>query len=67
MSSLHPSPFALRPSFLITGVAVNLNNQKPVKNLTELNEALKELGDKKHVILIVRHQNYQRYYTMKIN
>jgi serine protease Do len=57
----------LRPSFLITGVAVNLNNQKPVKNLTELNDALKELGDKKHVILIVRHQNYQRYYTIKIN
>ncbi len=57
----------LRPGFLITGVAVNWNNQKRVKNLTEFNDAMKELGDKKHVILIVRHQNFQRYYTLKIN
>jgi len=57
----------LRPGFLITGVAVNWNNQKPVKNTTEFEEALKEMGDKKHLILIVRHQNFQRYYTIKIN
>jgi serine protease Do len=57
----------LRPGYVITGVAVNWNNQKKVKNLTEFDEAMKELGDKKHIILIVRHQNFQRYYTIKIN
>lgn len=57
----------LRPGFLITGVAVAMNNQKPVKNTAEFEEALKDLGDKKHLILIVRQQNFQRYYTIKIN
>lgn len=56
----------LRPSFLITGVAADWNNQKPVKNLTELNGALEENGAKKYVILLVRHQNFQRYYTIKL-
>lgn len=56
----------LRPGFLITGVAVAMNNQKPVKTTAEFEEAIKELGDKKHLILIVRHQNFQRYYTIKI-
>ncbi|MBX7067352.1 MAG: DegQ family serine endoprotease [Parachlamydiales bacterium] len=57
----------LRPSFLITGVAVDWNNQKPVKNIGEFDAALQELGDKKYIILIVRHQNFQRYYTIKLN
>ncbi len=57
----------LRPSFLITGVALDWNNQRPVKNITEFDEVLKELGDKKYIILIVRHQNFQRYYTIKLN
>ncbi len=57
----------LRPSFIITGVAVSLNNQKKIRNINEFEESLKELGDRKHIILIVRHQNYQRYYTVKIN
>ncbi len=56
----------LRPTYLITGVAVNLNNQKRIRNTTEFDEAMKELGDKKHIILIVRHQNFQRYYTIKV-
>ena len=57
----------LRPSFLITGVALSLNKQKKVRNTADFEEALKEMGDKKHIILIVRQQNYQRYYTIKIN
>lgn len=57
----------LRPTFLITGVAVNLNNQKKIRNTTEFEDALREMGDKKHIILIVRHQNFQRYYTIRIN
>ncbi len=57
----------LRPSFIITGVALNLTNQKKIRNTTEFEESLKEFGDKKHIILIVRHQNYQRYYTIKLS
>lgn len=57
----------IRPSFLITGVALSLNQQKKVKNIEEFESAVKELGDRKHIILVVRHQNYQKYYTMKIN
>ncbi len=57
----------LKPSFLITGIAIDWNNQKPVKNIADLNTALQDLGDKKYVILIVRHQNFQRYYTIKLN
>ncbi len=57
----------LRSGFLITGVAVDWNNQKSVKSVVELEEALKEIGNKKHLILVIRHQNYQRYYTIKLN
>ncbi len=57
----------IRPSFLITGVAFSQNTQKRIKNTTDLEDALKEIGDKKHVILIVRHHNFQKYYTIKIN
>ena len=57
----------IRPSFLITGVATSLQSQKKVRNVAEFEEALKDLGDRKHIILIVRHQNYQKYYTIKIN
>ena len=57
----------LRPTYLITGVAVNLNNQKKVRNTAEFDAAMKEMGDKKHIILIVRHQNFQKYYTLKVN
>lgn len=62
-----PAAFAkLEPYSLITGVVVNWNNQKKVTNLQEFNNALKEVGNKKHVVLIVRHQHYQRYYTLKL-
>jgi serine protease Do len=57
----------LKAGFLISGVAVQGNEPKPIKNTAEFDAALKEINDRKHVILIVRHQNYQRYYTIKIN
>jgi serine protease Do len=57
----------IHPSFLITGVAVNLNKPKKVRNITDFEDAMKEFSDHKHIILIVRHQNHQKYYTMKIN
>lgn len=56
----------LRPAYLITGIAANWNEPKRVKNSAEFSQALKEMGGHKHVILIVRHQNFQRYYTMKL-
>ncbi len=56
----------LRPYYLITGVVINWKNQKKITNMNDLVDALKEVSDKKYVVLIVRHQNYQRYYTIKI-
>ncbi len=56
----------LRPSYLITGIAANWNEPMRIKNSAEFSQALKEVGSRKHIILIVRHQNYQRYYTMKL-
>lgn len=56
----------LKPGFLITGVAMQGNEPKIIKNTAEFDAALKEVNKRKHVILIVRHQNYQRYYTIKI-
>lgn len=56
----------LRPTFLITGIAVDWNNPKPIQNIGELNDAFEEIGERKYVILIVRHQNFQRYYTIKL-
>ncbi len=58
----------LRPGFLITGVALDWTNQKQVKNIGDFDAALEQLGEKKkYIILIVRHQNFQRYYTIKLN
>lgn len=56
----------LRPYYLITGVVVNWKNQKKITSINDLTAALKEVSDKKYVVLIVRHQNYQKYYTIKI-
>jgi serine protease Do len=56
----------LRPPFLIVGVVIDWNHQKRISNATDFKEALKAIGDKKHVILIVHHQNYQRFYTLKL-
>jgi serine protease Do len=56
----------IHPGFLITGVAVTWDNQKAIHNTSEFEEAMKGVGDKKHLILIIRHQNFQRYYTIKL-
>lgn len=62
-----PAAFAgLRPNVLITGIVLNWRNQKPVKNIAEFKEALQEIGNKKYLVLIVRHQSFQKYYTIKI-
>jgi serine protease Do len=57
----------LKSGFMITGVAMQGNEPKIVKNTAEFDAALKEVSQRKHIILIVRHQNYQRYYTIKIS
>lgn len=56
----------IRPGFLITGMAITWDNQKVIHNTTEFEDALKEMGDKKHLILIIRNQNFRRYYTIKV-
>lgn len=70
ISKIKPSSPAqqagLRPGYLITGIAGSWNEPKPVKNVGDFTSAIKDLGNRKHIILIVRHQNYQRYYTLKI-
>ena len=71
ITKIHPGSPAhlagLKSGFLITGVAMQGNEPKTVKNTAEFDAALKEVNQRKHVILIVRHQNYQRYYTIKVN
>jgi serine protease Do len=57
----------LKSSGLIIGVAAGWDNQKKVRNVAEFEEAVKAIGDKKYLILIVRYQEYQRYYTLRIN
>jgi serine protease Do len=71
ISKVQPgSPSALagiQPGSVITGVVVSLDNQKAIHNTSDFEEALKELKDRKHIVLIIRHQNYQRYYTVKLS
>lgn len=56
----------LRPGYLIIGVATDWNQQKRIKNMAEFDKEMGSLGDRKHIILIVRQQNYQRYYTIRV-
>lgn len=58
----------IQPGFVITNIAFNnLHNQKRITSVEEFNTAMKDLGDKKYVILGIRHQNFQKYYTIKVN
>lgn len=57
----------LRPSLVITGVATDLNSQQKVRNIEEFEKILETVSNKKYIILIVRGQNCQYYYTMKLN
>lgn len=70
ISKVQPgSPTALaglQPGALITGVVLSLEKTKPIRNTADFEEALKELGERKHIVLIIRQQNYQRYYTLKL-
>lgn len=54
-------------SQVITGVVIDWNNQRKIGSVQDLRDALKELGDRKHIVLIVRHKNFQRYCTLKIS
>lgn len=56
----------LKPYYLITGVVVDWKHQIKVKDTSDLTKALREVAGKKYVVLIVKHQNYQRYYTLKV-
>lgn len=71
ITKVHPnSPAAragLRSGFLITGMIPRSKEQLTIRNTQELSKAIQELGKNKHLILLVRHQNTQRYYTLKAN
>jgi serine protease Do len=56
----------LRPGYLIIGIATDWTQQKRIKNLAEFDKEMGSLGNRKHIILIVRQQNYQRYYTIRV-
>ena len=56
----------LRPYFVISGV-VDGWHVLPVKNTSDFNKVIKNMGEKKYIIFIVRHQNHQRYYTVKLS
>lgn len=56
----------LQPYFLITGVMQGWGKVDPVANTKDLNDALKVHQDRKHVVLVIRHRNFQRYYTLKV-
>lgn len=57
----------LQKGFVITHIAFNnLNNQIKISNITDFDQAMKQMGDNKLIILIARHQNYQRYYTIRL-
>lgn len=57
----------LRPGCVITSAGIDWSNQKRIKNLAEFDEVMKNLGSAKTLILVVRQQNYQKYYTIKLN
>jgi serine protease Do len=57
----------LRPGFLITGLLIDSGTQKIVRNVADFEEALKQAKDKKKLTVIARYQNFQRYYTLKLN
>ncbi|MGD2168887.1 MAG: Do family serine endopeptidase [Chlamydiota bacterium] len=56
----------LRPYYLVTALVVNWKNQIKINNSNDLTKALQEVAGNKYVVLIVRHQKYQKYYTLKI-
>ncbi|MBI3900866.1 MAG: Do family serine endopeptidase [Chlamydiia bacterium] len=68
ISSVKPnspaSQAGLRKGQIVTGIKANAH--KAVKNIADLEEALKEVSTNKYLILVVRQQNFQRYYTIKM-
>ena len=61
------SPAALagiKKGQIVTGIKTSVH--KTVKNVADLEEALKEVATNKYVILVIRQQNFQRYYTIKM-
>lgn len=56
----------IRPGFLITGMALPPNTKKAIRNTTEFEEALKQSAALKYITLIIRHQSFQKYYTLKL-
>lgn len=56
----------LKPYFLITAIIKGLDTVEKISNTSDFNESMKKQNDKKTLVLLVRYQNYQRYYTIKM-
>ncbi len=56
----------LRPYFLITGIVTQGNEHKKISSTKEFEEALEGMSNKKYLVLIVKHQSYQKYYTIRL-
>jgi serine protease Do len=56
----------LKPGFVIVGVLNSLQDPMPIHSPKDFEEALKEFDGKKHIVLIIRSQNFQKYYPLKL-
>ena len=56
-------PEGKKPSYLNPKAEFMLGD---VTKINDLEEALKEVATNKYVILVIRQQNFQRYYTIKM-
>lgn len=54
----------LQPYYLITAAVVNQGQHKQIKSMDDLTQAIKESDHQKYIVLIVRHSNHYRYYTV---
>lgn len=52
---------------LKAGMLILQINQKKVKSLLDFQEVIKDADQKKHIILLIRHQNVTRFVTIKLN
>lgn len=51
----------LRPGYLIMGV-----NHKKIQNVVEFNDAIKNVGNTKRVLLLIRHGDVMRFHSIRI-
>ncbi|MEM8629332.1 MAG: trypsin-like peptidase domain-containing protein [Chlamydiota bacterium] len=57
----------IAPNQIITGLVISWDEQRKIGNKEDLHAALQEVQDRKHVVLIVKHKNFQRYCTLRMD